>query len=242
MPDLDTNTLNIANVISTIKDFYASKGTIYSIKYLFKLLYGASVSVNYPKDQMIKPSASTWSIDTILRARVISGDPINLKDSVLEQVADAVDTNVQDARALIENYTAIQTSDFDVYELIVSEETIEGNFIIPYSSRLIESVTPESLIIDVDSTIGWPERNGEVIIGNEVIRYKEKSLTQFIECTRGINNTTAQNWDAGTICSSNFYVYANRGTSKEVVLSILGIVDANKTSLLDDGKLLLVWR
>lgn len=235
LPDLDTNTLNIANVISTIKDFYASKGTIYSIKYLFKLLYGASVSVNYPKDQMIKPSASTWSIDTILRARVISGDPINLKDSVLEQVADAVDTNVQDARALIENYTAIQTSDFDVYELIVSEETIEGNFIIPYSSRLIESVTPESLIIDVDSTIGWPERNGEVIIGNEVIRYKEKSLTQFIECTRGINNTTAQNWDAGTICSSNFYVYANRGTSKEVVLSILGIVDANKTSLLDDG-------
>lgn len=235
LPDLDTNTLNIANVISTIKDFYATKGTVYSIKYLFKLLYGASVEVNYPKDQMIKPSASTWSVDTILRARIISGDPINLKDSVLEQVADEVDSNVQNAKALIENYTAIQTSDFDVYELIVSEETIEGSFIIPYTTRLIESITPDSLIIDVDSTIGWPERNSEVIIGNEVIRYKEKSLTQFIECTRGINNTVAQNWDAGTICSSNFYVYANRGTSREVVLSILGIVDANKTNLIDDG-------
>lgn len=235
LPDLDTNTLNIGNVISTIKDFYASKGTIYSIKYLFKLLYGASVDVNYPKDQMIKPSASSWSVDTILRARIISGDPINLKDSVLEQVADAVDFNVQPAKALVENYTAIQTSDFDVYELIVSEETIEGNFIIPYSSRLIESVDPNSLIIDVDSTIGWPERNGEVVIGNEIIRYKEKTLTQFIECTRGINGTTPQSWDAGTICTSNFYVYANKGTSREVVLSILGIVDANKTTLLDDG-------
>jgi hypothetical protein len=235
LPDLDTNTLNIANVISTIKDFYASKGTIYSIKYLFKLLYGASVDVNYPKDQMIKPSASTWSVDTILRARIISGDPINLKDSVLEQVADAVDLNVQTAKALVENYTAIQTSDFDVYELIVSEETIEGNFIIPYSSRLIESLDPDSLIIDVDSTIGWPERNGEVVIVDEIIRYKEKTLTQFIECTRGINGTTAQSWDAGTICTSNFYIYANRGTSREVVLSILGIVDANKTTLLDDG-------
>ena len=235
LPSLDTNTLNIANVISTIKDFYASKGTVYAVKYLFKLLYGASVELNYPKDQMIKPSASTWSVDTILRTKIISGDPINLKDSVLEQVADPVDLNVQNAKALIENYTSIQTSDFDVYELIVSEETIEGVFVIPYSSKLIESLTPESLIIDVDSTIGWPERNGEVVIGNEIIRYKEKSLTQFIECTRGINGTTAQNWDAGTICSSNFYVYANRGTSKEVVLSILGIVDANQTKLIDDG-------
>jgi hypothetical protein len=235
IPELDSNILNVPNVLSTIKDFYASKGTIYSIKYLFKLLYGASVDVSYPKDQMIKPSASTWSVDTILRCRVISGDPINLKDSVLEQIEDLVDFNVNYARALIENYTAIQTSDFDVYELIVSEETIEGTFVIPYSSRLIESLTPESLIIDVDSTIGWPERNGEVVIGNEVIRYKEKSLTQFIECTRGINGTIPQSWDAGTICSSNFYVYSNKGTANEVVLSILGIVDANQTTLLDDG-------
>ena len=235
IPNLDTQTLNITNILSTIKDFYASKGTIYSVKYLFKLLYGTSVEVSYPKDQMIKPSASTWSIDTVLRSRIVSGNPINLKDSLLEQNKDPVDSNVQYASALIENYTAIQTSVFDIYELILSEETIQGYFVIPYSTKLLEGLDPDSLIVDVDSTIGWPERNGEVLIGDEIIRYKEKSLTQFIECTRGINGTIAQNWDAGTTCSSTFYVYSNQGTNKEVVLSILGIVDANQTSLTDDG-------
>jgi len=234
-PELDTNQLNVSNIISTIKDFYASKGTVYSVKYLFKLLYGASVDVTYPKDQIIKPSAASWSIDTILRCKIVSGNPLYLKDSLLEQVEDAVDTNVLYASALIENYTAIQTSKYDVYELILSEETIQGKFVIPYTTKLVQSITPEVLVIDVDSTIGWPERNGEVVIGNEIIRYKEKSLTQFIECTRGISGSSAQNWDAGSTVESNFYIYANRGTDKEVVLSILGIIDANQTNLIDDG-------
>ena len=235
IPTLDDSTLNIANVISTIKDFYSSKGTVYAVKYLFKILYGADVDITYPKDQIIKPSAATWSIDTILRCKIVSGNPINLRDSLLEQVQDEVDINVKYASALIENYTAIQTSQYDVYELILSEETIEGKFVIPYTTKLVQGINEETLVIDVDSTIGWPERNGEIVIENEVIRYKEKSLTQFIECTRGINSTLPQSWDAGTSVSSNFYIYANRGTDREVVLSILGIVDANQTTLLDDG-------
>lgn len=235
LPPLDAKVLNIPNVFSTIKDFYSSKGTVYSVQYLFKLLYGVDVSVTYPKDQIIKPSAATWSVDTILRSKLISGNPENLRDSLLEQPQDLVDSNIKYASALVENYTAIQTSDYDVYELIISEESVSGTFEIPYSTRLLEGIDENTVVINVDSTIGWPERNGEVVIGTEIIRYKEKSLTQFIECTRGINNTVAQSWDAGTIATSNFYVYANKGTESEVVLSILGIVDANQTTLLDDG-------
>lgn len=235
LPSIDTNSLNLKNILSSIKDFYSSKGTVYSISYLFKLLYGSDIDVTYPKDQIIKPSASTWSIDTIIRCRLISGNPENLRDSLLEQNNDAVDTSVNYAKALIENYTAIQTANYDVYELIVSEESIEGKFVIPYATKLVQGLNPTDLIINVDSTIGWPERNGEIVIGSEIIRYKEKTLTQFIECTRGLNDTEAQRWDAGSIVNSNFYVYANQGTSKEVVLSIFGIVDANQTTLLEDG-------
>ena len=235
LPKLDTDTLNITNIVNTIKEFYASKGTVFAIKYLFKILYGVDVTVSYPKDQIIKPSAATWSIDTILRCKIVSGLPINLTDTFIEQLADDVDDNVNYAAALVENYTAIQTSQYDIYELILSEESIQGKFVIPYTTKLVESITSTSLVINVDSTIGWPERNGEIVINNEVIRYKEKTLTQFIECTRGINQTQAQSWDAGTQVSSNFYIYANRGSANQVVLSILGIVDANQTTLIDDG-------
>ena len=91
-------------------------------------------------------------------------------------------------------------------------------------------------IITVDSTIGWPERNGEfVIAGNEIVEYKEKSLNQFIECTRGSSNTTAQSWDSATVVSSNFFVYLNKGTTQEVVMNVVGIVDAQQTTLTDTG-------
>ena len=86
-------------------------------------------------------------------------------------------------------------------------------------------------------TLCWlPERNGQFQIGNsEIIQYKEKSLNQFIECTRGEDNTTAQIWDAATEVTSNFRVFINKGTATEVELSVLGIVDAEQTTLTDTG-------
>ena len=237
LPDIDFDNINIANVLSTAKDFYASKGTQFAVKYLFNLLYSSAVEVSYPKDQLIKPSAASWSVDTVLRARLVSGDPRNLSNGLLQQVESDIDTNVKAAEALIENYIAIQTPRFDVYELTLSEESIVGEFTIPYKTKLAEPLAPNDIIITVDSTIGWPERNGEVIIGNELIRYKEKSLTQFIECTRGINlGGVGGSWDPATVCESNFFVYVNRDTTDEVVLSVLGIVEANKTVLTDDGR------
>ena len=154
-----------------LKIFILQKGTSFSISYLFKLLYGEQVSISYPKDQIIKPSAATWSIDTILRATLVSGNPIDIRDGLLTQDADIADTNVQAASALIENYISIKTSDVEIYELVLSEETINGTFTVPYKTKLAEPLGTEDSIITVDSTIGWPERNGEFIIGGgEVVQ------------------------------------------------------------------------
>ena len=60
-------------------------------------------------------------------------------------------------------------------------------------------------------------------------------MNQFIECTRGEDNTTAQIWDAATEVTSNFRVFINKGTATEVELSVLGIVDAEQTTLTDTG-------
>ena len=236
VPELDYKSIDVRTAIKTVRDFYQSKGTSFSISYLFKLLYGENISVSYPKDQIIKPSASTWSIDTVLRATLVSGDPRNIRDGVLTQDPDIADPNIQAAQALVENYIAINTSTFTIYELVLSEETISGTFTVPYKTKLAEPLSAEDTIITVDSTVGWPERNGQFQIGNsEIIQYKEKSLNQFIECTRGEDNTTAQIWDAATEVTSNFRVFINKGTATEVELSVLGIVDAEQTTLTDTG-------
>ena len=185
VPQLDYKKIDVRNAIKSIKDFYSAKGTSFSIAYLFKLLYGETVSISYPKDQIIKPSAATWSVDTILRATLVSGNPVDIRDALITQEADIADSNVQAASALVENYISIKTSDVEIFELVLSEETITGTFTVPYKTRLAEPLNTTDSIITVDSTIGWPERNGEFVIGSglgkEVIQYKEKSLNQFIE-------------------------------------------------------------
>ena len=235
VPELDYKKIDVRTAIKSVKDFYSAKGTSFSIAYLFKLLYGEQVTISYPKDQIIKPSSATWSIDTILRATLVSGSPADIKDGLLTQEADIADPNIKAASALIENYISIKTSDVEIYELVLSEETIEGSFTVPYKTKLAEPLGTEDSVITVDSTIGWPERNGEFVIGgSEVVQYKEKSLNQFIECTRSVNGIV-EDWDSATEVSSNFTVFVNKGTAQEVILNVVGIVDAQQTTLTDTG-------
>ncbi len=235
VPELDYKKIDVRTAIKSVKDFYSSKGTSFSVAYLFKLLYGEQISISYPKDQIIKPSSATWSIDTILRATLVSGDPTNIKDGLLTQEADIADPNIRAASALVENYISIKTSEVEIFELVLSEETIVGSFTVPYKTKLAEPLGIEDNVITVDSTIGWPERNGEFVIGSsEVVQYKEKSLNQFIECTRSVNNIV-EDWDSATPVASNFTVFINRGTAQEVVLNVVGIVDAQQTTLTDTG-------
>lgn len=233
--DIDYTKVNAPQIIKTISDFYASKGTKISTQYLFKMLYSENVDVSYPKDEIIKPSAATWNVDTVLRAELISGDARNLQDSQLFQFADAVDPTIKDASVLIENVIAINTGVGTVYELAISEETLQGNFSIPYKTTLVEALDTDTSIITVDSTIGWPERNGTIRINDEeIVQYKEKTLNQFIECTRS-KNGVVEDWDAGTPIFADMFVYVNYGTSTECKLRVLGIADAKSTVLSDTG-------
>ena len=162
--DVDFAKVNPVQVIKTIKDFYISKGTELATQYLFKILFGEEISIFYPKDEIISPSHATWVVDTVLRAELLEGDPRNLIDSQLNQYADPVDQNIKAASALIENVITIIEGTDTIYELAISEETLSGEFKIPYKTTLVEPLTTDGQIITVDSTIGWPERNGTIRI------------------------------------------------------------------------------
>ena len=135
IPALDYESIDVRNAIKSVKQFYSTKGTSLSVAYLFKLLYGETVSVSYPKDQIIKPSSATWEINTVLRATLVSGNPADITDSLVEQIADIADPNIKAASALVENFISINTSDEVIYELVLSEETIIGNFVVPYKDQ-----------------------------------------------------------------------------------------------------------
>ena len=232
---VDYTKVNPIQVIKKIRDFYLSKGTKTATQFLFKILFGEEIDVYYPKDEVISPSAATWVVDTILRATLIEGDPRNLIDGQLQQFADEVDSTVGNASALIENVISIIEGTDTIYELSISEETLQGQFVIPYKTKLVEFLSQTDQIITVDSTIGWPERNGTIRINDEeVVQYKERSLNQFIECTRS-KNGIVEDWDPGTLVYSDIYIYVNRGLPTECKLRVLGIAEAGSTVLDDTG-------
>ncbi len=233
--EIDYSSINPVQVIKNISDFYISKGTELSTQYLFKIMFGEQVDIYYPRDEIISPSAATWVVDTVLRAELISGDPANLIDSQLIQYTDEVDLAVKSANALIENVITIIEGKDTIYELAISEETLTGSFVIPYKTTLVEPLDTTGQIITVDSTIGWPERNGTIRINDqEIVQYKEKSLNQFIECTRS-QNGVVEDWDPGTIVFSDIFVYVNKDTPTECKLRVLGIAEAGTTILNDTG-------
>ena len=78
-------------------------------------------------------------------------------------------------------------------------------------------------------------RNGTIRINDvEQVQYKEKSLNQFIECTRS-KNGIVEDWDPRTIIQSDIFVYVNKDTAQECKLRILGIAEAGTTVLDDTG-------
>ena len=52
-------------LVKTIRDFYQSKGTIDSYRFLFRALYNEDIEINYPADKMLVVSGSDL-IDILL--------------------------------------------------------------------------------------------------------------------------------------------------------------------------------
>lgn len=66
--DKQTGTpLNIKTLIKNVSDFYASKGTEKSIKFLLKILYDTYSEIYYPKRDIFKPSDSKWKDDNSIK-------------------------------------------------------------------------------------------------------------------------------------------------------------------------------
>ena len=79
------------------------------------------------------------------------------------------------------------------------------------TATLTQSLVDTDTTITVGSTTNFPEQNGRITIGTEKIRYERKTATQFLNCTRGIEDTTAIPHDnASTVNENNLMIFYNR--------------------------------
>ena len=231
-----------SSVTKRLKDFYASKGTSRSFKYLMRVLFGTESVIEYPKDRIFKPSDAFYTVREIIRATAISGNPVELTGEVLYQENDPNDSNVNSARIYVKSVVEVFTEDGKIYELDVDTENGDGNFTTPYKTLLSEDLSSNLTdnVITVDSTIGWPETGGSIRIDDEIINFTNKTVTQFLGCTRARHNSVAAPHISGSDVTSSYEIfgYSNRDQSK-ISLTVFGgtrgidIVDGGKYYLQD---------
>ena len=185
LPDFPTAFLNDEvdqrNLIKNIADFYKSKGTAQSIKFLFKCLIkdDPEPSVKYPREQTIKSSESTWIKNYSLKAKLLSGTPESFIGKRIVQNVDGAY-----ASAVIDNVLFNGRHDgIDLYELILAEETVNGTFTLSSKTTLTADINNASTVVDVFSTLGWKDK-GKFVINSETFTFEEKTIDQFTIKTR----------------------------------------------------------
>ena len=213
-------------VVKRIKDFYASKGTTRSFQFIMRTIFGVESEVKYPRDRIFKPSDAFYVSREVIRAQKLSGNPMELVGQVLLQENDPTDSDVNSARIYVKSVVEVFTEEGVIYEIDVDTNNSEGTFVTPYKTTLAfglgDNVVNDT-IVTVDSTLGWPELNGKFRIENEIISYAEKTVTQFLGCTRARDNTVISEHIAGQPVISAFKVYGfSNVDNSEITLSLFG--------------------
>lgn len=144
---------------------------------LFNVLFGYTPKIINLEDFILKPSDAEFIRREILVTEVISGNPNNLVGQEIKSYDNSASGPVSEVEIITRNrktYYKIQLfSGFD------NESTIQGNFSITPKTRVSDTVNIGDSTITVDSTIGFPE-SGTLVSGNNIIKYTEKSVNQFL--------------------------------------------------------------
>ena len=169
--------------IRQIKDFYRTKGTEESYKILFRALYGEEVNIVKPSQFLIKPSDADYGFGQDFVVKSITGDPRNLKGSTLFQDRDEDDKNILGASGAISDVKDFIYGGEHYYQITVSQDSIDGDFIVPGRTRVTDIVSIGSTVITVDTTVGFPT-SGSLSLPTAntagIVTYTSKTSNQFV--------------------------------------------------------------
>jgi len=141
-----------------------------------------------PRDFTYKSSDADWINVYALKCKVISGDVKNLIGKKIVQ-SDTLEYDYADA--IVDNVYADGTRDGEIiYNIVLAPETVNGSFGVSTKTQLekpLSGTASTGDIINVFSTIGW-DTTGSVLIGDEVITFSDKNVTQFTIDSRPAQN------------------------------------------------------
>ena len=175
--------LDQVKFIRQVKDFYRSKGTEESYKILFRVLFGKEVNIIKPSDFLIKPSDADYGFGQDFVVKSLTGNPQDLIGSTLVQDKDKDDKNILGASGAISDVKDFLYGGEHYYQITLSQDSIDGDFIVPGRTRVVNPVTIGSTVMTVDTTVGFPT-SGSLSLPTAsvsgVVTYTSKTSNQFV--------------------------------------------------------------
>lgn len=150
------NGVNLKTIIKNIKQFYSSKGSEKSFKFLFRLLYDAYVEIYYPRNDLLVASGNSWIERKTLRVRGLSWENAEYAKNSLIYHKNTITNNISSARIIEIKCNRIDEE--DIFELEL--DNISGNFSTFSSTenltQFLAGIVGEEATIDL-------VKNGEII-------------------------------------------------------------------------------
>ena len=117
----DAAVVNKKHLYKHIKEYYQTRGSLNSYKFLFNILFDENVEIDYPADQILKPSDNTWVRPMVLRVNNPSATSFKGRGIVGEESG---------ATVTVEYEVAHKIGAIFVKDLYLKRDSLVGTFVI----------------------------------------------------------------------------------------------------------------
>jgi hypothetical protein len=144
-----------------IRDFYRSRGSEQSYRFLFRALFDKEIDIYYPGDDILRASDGRWVRETKLRV----GEPFSINPKDLGGIV--VRGATSGARALVQDVTSTIAAGLTIYDMVVENvfgSFIDGERVVDESGNFVTVNAQVGSLVDVDIVQGGAYHNvGDII-------------------------------------------------------------------------------
>ena len=133
VPRTMASDLSKRNLIKSIRDMYAAKGTSEATKTFLRILFDEESEVAYPNKFMMRASKGDWRAPTKMRVQPVAGS------NGTEIIGETITGVTSGATAMVVDSTSFQQGIYSVTELTVDTDTQIGTFVDAETIKAISS-------------------------------------------------------------------------------------------------------
>lgn len=236
--------LDLKKILKSAREFYLKKGSLESLKWLFRALFNEDIEVSFPKEQILRASSGKWkqprafritvteenkNIDvSLLKKRIVTGVDSGAT-CVIESANRTIDVN--NGKEIIEIYVSNIKRFFNNGEFITIEYVDSNGVEKTFQEKIIGTISNIRIDSNIQTDPQQKRRGLLYNVGDPVVFYGGLSSTlDAQDATAIVGNVTIGSIEAVTVTFPGYGYRLYSNTEVIVLRSIQDNPDANSST------------